>query len=171
MDILINAANVLYVIAYFTTDMLRLRVLTLVAAACLATYFASQPVPLWTVVGWNLFFFALNAGQLTRLLLPRWREKRAAAQRSVAARERVVDGARATDVLGGVDGAHDAATGDVDRRDARSATDDADVPPLRLGDAPGHAGLRGRDHRLLVLDEHVVGDKLLVVGGRWIDSP
>lgn len=43
MDLLINAANVLYVIAYFTTDMLRLRILTLAAASCLAIYFASLP--------------------------------------------------------------------------------------------------------------------------------
>lgn len=166
MDMLINAANVLYVIAYFTTDMLRLRVLTLVAAGCLAAYFASQPVPLWTVVGWNLFFLALNAGQLMRLAVMRRRNAR-----SVAARELFVHGPRSADVFGRVDGAHDAATGDVDRRDARSAADDADVPPLRLGDAPGHAGLRRGDHRPLVLDEHVVGDELLVVGGRWIDPP
>ena len=50
MDILINAANVMYIVAYFTTDMLRLRVLTLFAACCLAVYFATQPEPLWNVV-------------------------------------------------------------------------------------------------------------------------
>jgi hypothetical protein len=68
MDILINVANLLYVVAYFTTNMLRLRVLTLVAAACLALYFATRPEPLWTVVGWNLFFLALNGFQIARLL-------------------------------------------------------------------------------------------------------
>jgi len=68
MDMLINAANVLYVIAYFTTDMLRLRFLTLIAAACLAAYFASRPEPLWTVVLWNLFFLSLNVVQVIRLL-------------------------------------------------------------------------------------------------------
>jgi hypothetical protein len=68
MDMLINAANVLYVIAYFTTDMLRLRVMTLVAATCLAIYFASQSEPLWTVVGWNVFFITLNLVQLARLM-------------------------------------------------------------------------------------------------------
>jgi len=67
MDILVNIANVLYVAAYFTTDMLRLRIMTLVAAACLATYFASQPVPLLNVVAWNLFFIGLNLMQLLRL--------------------------------------------------------------------------------------------------------
>ena len=48
--------------------MLRLRVLTLVAAACLAVYFGTRPEPLWTVVGWNLFFLALNGFQIVRLL-------------------------------------------------------------------------------------------------------
>ena len=68
MDILINVANILYVVAYFTTNMLRLRVLTLIAAACLAVYFATRPDPLWTVVAWNVFFLLLNAWQLARLL-------------------------------------------------------------------------------------------------------
>jgi hypothetical protein len=71
MELLINAANILYVVAYFTTDLLRLRVMTLLAAACLVTYFASQPEPLWNVVAWNLFFLALNLVQLTRLMLMR----------------------------------------------------------------------------------------------------
>lgn len=77
MEALINLANILYVLAYFTTDMLRLRVMTMVAAACLAAYFASRPDPLWNVVAWNLFFLALNLFQLTRLLL---RRRRLAAQ-------------------------------------------------------------------------------------------
>jgi hypothetical protein len=71
MDILINAANVLYVIAYFTLDMLRLRILTVTAATCLAVYFYSQPVPMLNVVGWNLFFIALNVGQIVRILRTR----------------------------------------------------------------------------------------------------
>lgn len=68
MDNLINAANVMYVLAYFTTDLLRLRLLTLTGAACLAGYFASRPEPLWTVVAWNLFFLALNLIQLARIM-------------------------------------------------------------------------------------------------------
>jgi hypothetical protein len=71
MDILINVANILYVLAYFTSNMLRLRVLTLVAAACLAAYFATRPEPLWVVVAWNIFFLALNSWQVGRLLLAR----------------------------------------------------------------------------------------------------
>ena len=79
MDALINAANILYVLAYFTTDLLRLRLMPLVAAACLAAYFASRPDPLWTVVAWNLFFLALNLVQLARILLLRRAQARSAA--------------------------------------------------------------------------------------------
>lgn len=76
MDILINAANVLYVIAYFTMDMLRLRVLTLTAAVCLAIYFYSQPVPMLNVVAWNVFFIVLNLVHVTRIVLARRRSVR-----------------------------------------------------------------------------------------------
>jgi len=73
MDILINAANLLYVIAYFTMDMLRLRLLTTTAAICLAVYFYCQAEPMLNVVAWNLFFVALNLTQIGRLLLARRR--------------------------------------------------------------------------------------------------
>jgi hypothetical protein len=68
MDILINLANVIYVVAYFTTNIVRLRVLTLVAATCLAFYFFNQPVPMLNVVAWNVGFILLNLVQLLRLL-------------------------------------------------------------------------------------------------------
>lgn len=71
MDMLVNAANILYVVAYFTTNMLRLRLLTTVAASCLVIYFATRPDPLWTVVAWNLFFVGLNLMQLAWLLRKR----------------------------------------------------------------------------------------------------
>ena len=89
MEVLINAANVLYVVAYFTTDMLRLRILTLAAASCLAIYFASLPEPLWTVVGWNVFFLVLNLIQLTRLAVRRRRATREAPQLSASIQCRI----------------------------------------------------------------------------------
>ena len=73
MEILINAANILYVTAYFTMDMLRLRILTVTAATCLAVYFYSQPVPMLNVVAWNVFFMLLNLTQIVRLMLARRR--------------------------------------------------------------------------------------------------
>lgn len=68
MEILINLANVLYVVAYFTNNLIRLRVLTLVAATCLAIYFGNQPTPMWNVVAWNVTFIALNLFQLARVI-------------------------------------------------------------------------------------------------------
>jgi hypothetical protein len=71
MEILIYAANTMYLAAYAVRDMLHLRMLTIVATACLAVYFYNQPEPMMTVVGWNLFFLVLNAIQLVRIVRDR----------------------------------------------------------------------------------------------------
>jgi hypothetical protein len=68
MESLIFAANVMYLIAYFMTDILRLRMLSVAAAACLTIYFYNQPVPMLTVVGWNIVFVALNLFQIVRIV-------------------------------------------------------------------------------------------------------
>ena len=68
IEILVYMANGLYLLTYFVNDMLRLRLFTITAACCLAAYFYLQPVPLLTVVGWNLFFIALNVFQISRLV-------------------------------------------------------------------------------------------------------
>ena len=73
MELLVNLANVLYVIAYFTLDMQRLRLLTVTAAICLAIYFYSQPVPMLNVVAWNVVFILLNLSQIARLTVGRRR--------------------------------------------------------------------------------------------------
>jgi hypothetical protein len=80
MEVLINGANLLYVAAYFTTDLLRLRILTMIAALCLSAYFLLQPEPLLNVVAWNLFFFALNGVQLVRIVRARTRASVAPAE-------------------------------------------------------------------------------------------
>lgn len=68
MEALVFAANIMYVAAYFMTDLLRLRILTVSGAVCLAVYFSCQPQPMWTVVAWNLFFIGLNLFQIARLV-------------------------------------------------------------------------------------------------------
>lgn len=73
MEILIFIANGLYVASYFMTDILRLRLLTVTAAGCLAAYFYFLPQPLWTVIGWNAFFICLNVFQIARELRSRRR--------------------------------------------------------------------------------------------------
>lgn len=80
MEALVYAANILYLFSYMVRDILHLRLLTIVAACCLVTYFYNQPEPLMTVVCWNVFFVALNALQLFRIL--RERVGRGAAQRN-----------------------------------------------------------------------------------------
>ena len=75
MEALIFAANGLYLLSYLVRDILYLRLLTVVAACCLVTYFYSQAEPLMTVVYWNLFFVALNVLQLTRILWERYRTR------------------------------------------------------------------------------------------------
>jgi hypothetical protein len=73
METLIYAANILYLLSYLVRDILYLRLLTVVAACCLVTYFYAQAEPLMTVIYWNLFFVTLNVLQLTRILWERYR--------------------------------------------------------------------------------------------------
>ena len=71
MDALVSMANVLYLLSYSTRDLLRLRLLTVVAASTLVAYFWMLPEPLFAVIAWNLFFIGLNLFQSTRLLVMR----------------------------------------------------------------------------------------------------
>ena len=71
IDLLIHVANVLYLFAFMVRDILWLRILTVIAAACLIPYFYFQPEPLLTPIYWNLVFTALNIFWITRLLLER----------------------------------------------------------------------------------------------------
>ena len=73
MEALIYSANILYLFSYLVRDILHLRLLTIIAACCLVTYFYNQAEPLMTVIGWNLFFVTLNLFQLTRILWGRYR--------------------------------------------------------------------------------------------------
>lgn len=81
MEILIFIANGLYIASYVMRDILRLRLLTVTAATCLATYFYLLPEPMWSVVGWNIFFVGLNAVQIVREV----RSRRVRSQSAAAA--------------------------------------------------------------------------------------
>jgi hypothetical protein len=85
MESLIFVANGMYVVSYFMNDILRLRMLTVVAAGCLATYFYFLPQPLWTVIGWNAFFICLNLFQIGREIHSRRLAKRRVAGRYLRA--------------------------------------------------------------------------------------
>lgn len=71
MEVLIHAANVLYLFSYLVRDILWLRVLTVVAATTLTTYFFFQDPPLWAAIAWNTLFIGINVYQIYRLLLER----------------------------------------------------------------------------------------------------
>jgi CRP-like cAMP-binding protein len=71
IDLLIHAANVLYLFAFMVRDILWFRMLAVVAAACLIPYFYLQPEPLMASIYWNLAFTALNIYWICRLLLER----------------------------------------------------------------------------------------------------
>ncbi len=71
IDLLIHAANVLYLFAFMVRDILWLRILAVIAAACLIPYFYYRPEPLMTPIYWNLVFTALNIYWIARLLWER----------------------------------------------------------------------------------------------------
>jgi hypothetical protein len=75
METLVYTANILYLVSYLVRNILHLRLLTIVAACLLVTYFYNQAERLMTVVYWNLFFVALNAVQLFCILSERISEK------------------------------------------------------------------------------------------------
>jgi CRP-like cAMP-binding protein len=70
-DLLIHVANVLYLLAFMVRDILWLRILAVVATACLVPYFYFRPEPLMTPIYWNLVFAVLNIYWICRLLLER----------------------------------------------------------------------------------------------------
>jgi cyclic nucleotide-binding protein len=70
-DLLMNLANVLYLFSIMVRDILWLRGLAVIAAACLIPYFYFRPEPLLTPIYWNLVFAALNIYWICRLLLER----------------------------------------------------------------------------------------------------
>jgi hypothetical protein len=71
MEILIYAANGLYLLSYTVKDILKLRLLTISAACILVAYFALQPEPVMSIICWNLFFVALNIFQIVSILKAR----------------------------------------------------------------------------------------------------
>jgi Cyclic nucleotide-binding domain len=71
IDLLIHAANVLYLFAFMVRDILWLRILAVIAGACLFPYFYFRPEPLMVSIYWNIVFTTLNIYWICRLLLER----------------------------------------------------------------------------------------------------
>jgi hypothetical protein len=70
-DLLIHAANILYLFAFMVRDILWLRLLTVVASICLVPYYYVRPEPMMVPIYWNLVFTALNVYWIVRLLVER----------------------------------------------------------------------------------------------------
>jgi hypothetical protein len=67
-----HAASILTAIAYLVKDILWLRILTVLAcvSGILFNYFVPSS-PLWTVIGWNIVFLAINAVQIVLIVRER----------------------------------------------------------------------------------------------------
>lgn len=71
LDILVNSANVVYLISYSVRDILRLRILTVIGGGLLLPYFYLQTSTLWVPIGWNVFFILINLYWIAKLLAER----------------------------------------------------------------------------------------------------
>ncbi|MEM7258601.1 MAG: cyclic nucleotide-binding domain-containing protein, partial [Pseudomonadota bacterium] len=64
-------ANILYCLAYLVTDIVWLRVLTIVAALCTFPYFIFQPQVMYSAVLWQSAFMLINVFNLILLYIRR----------------------------------------------------------------------------------------------------
>ncbi len=71
MESMVHVANLLYLTSFMMRDILRLRVLTVIAASFLIPYYYFQPEPLLPAIYWNLAFITLNLAWICRILLER----------------------------------------------------------------------------------------------------
>ncbi|WP_170428857.1 cyclic nucleotide-binding domain-containing protein [Ruegeria arenilitoris] len=71
LDVLVNSANIFYLLSYSAKDIFWLRVLSVIGACLLLPYYYLQDSPLWAPIGWNLFFSGINAYWIVRIMLER----------------------------------------------------------------------------------------------------
>ena len=71
MTILINGAYVLFLFSYLVRDILKLRLLSLVAGFLLIAFFLLQKDVSLAAVSWNVLFSIINIAQIYRLILER----------------------------------------------------------------------------------------------------
>jgi CRP-like cAMP-binding protein len=71
LDGLVNLSNIMFLVAFSTRDVLRLRVLTLASEGIMLPYYYLQHETLWPPIFWGLAFTALNAAYILALVLER----------------------------------------------------------------------------------------------------
>lgn len=70
-EILLNAANIVYLGAYSVRDILWLRILAVAGGAMALPYYYFRSDPLWPTIAWSLVFIAINAFWIVKLLIER----------------------------------------------------------------------------------------------------
>ena len=76
MEALLTVANLLYLFSYSLTNLLYLRLISIIAALCLVVYFYHQPFDSTSILFWNTFFVLLNGYQIVRILGQRNKARR-----------------------------------------------------------------------------------------------
>ena len=72
MDVLVDVANVIFLLSYSVRDILWLRVLTVLATVVIIPYYyASQAAPMMTPIWWNLGFVGLNVFWIGKIVRER----------------------------------------------------------------------------------------------------
>ena len=71
MNLLVDVANIIFVISYSVRDVLWLRTFAVIGGILLIPYYYLQPTPLMVPIYWGLVFIALNLFWVVRLLLER----------------------------------------------------------------------------------------------------
>ena len=71
LDLMVNVAYIFLLAAYLMHDILRLRVLAVLASCLVVPYYFFQLEPLWPPIAWNIAFAAINIYWIVRLSLER----------------------------------------------------------------------------------------------------
>jgi CRP-like cAMP-binding protein len=71
LDGLVNLSNIVFIVAFSTRDVLRLRVLSLVGECIILPYYYFQKETLWSPVFWGVAFTAVNVVRIIALALER----------------------------------------------------------------------------------------------------
>jgi CRP-like cAMP-binding protein len=71
LDGLINLSNIVFLVAFSTKDVLRLRILSLVGEGIIVPYYYFQKETLWPPIFWGVAFMAVNAVRIIALAMER----------------------------------------------------------------------------------------------------
>src|ERR1700722_9326393 len=71
LDGLVNLSNIVFLVAFSTRDVLRLRVLSLVGECFILPYYYFQKETLWAPIFWGVAFTAVNVVRIIALALER----------------------------------------------------------------------------------------------------